>query len=197
MGKLHRFWLTTNWFVNHPGHINRIYHTPTQHRPETPHCRLSQTTSIHITRTLWHMAGRLGNGDPFDCGWQADNDLQHAGSCPYNWIMWVALAAVALTPPANTGPMGITITAPIHGPDESRRRGRRGSAAFHLHRHIRRQSLDEIDIEIIGKDTPNCKTNYYTNGVGRHEDYIDPALMPQPIFIPTASNGAGHHQVVC
>ncbi|GAB4108896.1 MAG: hypothetical protein OHK0022_61150 [Roseiflexaceae bacterium] len=32
---------------------------------------------------------------------------------------------------------------------------------------------DEIDIEILGKDTTKMQTNYYTNGVGGHETMID------------------------
>jgi len=32
---------------------------------------------------------------------------------------------------------------------------------------------DEIDIEILGKDTTKLETNYYTNGVGHHETVID------------------------
>ena len=32
---------------------------------------------------------------------------------------------------------------------------------------------DEIDIEILGKDTTKVQLNYYTNGVGNHEKMID------------------------
>ncbi|MFB5269813.1 glycoside hydrolase family 16 protein [Paenibacillus enshidis] len=32
---------------------------------------------------------------------------------------------------------------------------------------------DEIDIEILGKDTTKLETNYYTNGVGEHSTVID------------------------
>ena len=32
---------------------------------------------------------------------------------------------------------------------------------------------DEIDIEILGKDTTKVQLNYYTNGVGKHEKMID------------------------
>ncbi|WP_311520099.1 beta-glucanase [Paenibacillus albidus] len=32
---------------------------------------------------------------------------------------------------------------------------------------------DEIDIEILGKDTTKLEMNYYTNGVGSHETVID------------------------
>ncbi|MCD9024984.1 beta-glucanase [Cohnella silvisoli] len=34
-------------------------------------------------------------------------------------------------------------------------------------------SNDEIDIEILGKDTTKLETNYFTNGVGQHSTIID------------------------
>ncbi|MGQ3477207.1 beta-glucanase [Paenibacillus sp. TY11] len=35
------------------------------------------------------------------------------------------------------------------------------------------QRNDEIDIEILGKDTTKLQMNYYTNGVGSHETVLD------------------------
>lgn len=35
------------------------------------------------------------------------------------------------------------------------------------------QPWDEIDIEILGKDTTKMQANYYTNGVGRHESLVN------------------------
>ena len=35
------------------------------------------------------------------------------------------------------------------------------------------QPWDEVDIEILGKDTTRMQTNYYTNGVGGHETLVN------------------------
>jgi beta-glucanase (GH16 family) len=35
------------------------------------------------------------------------------------------------------------------------------------------QPWDEVDIEILGKDTTKMQTNYYTNGIGGHETLIN------------------------
>jgi len=60
---------------------------------------------------------------------------------------------------------------------EVRMKPARGSGtvtSFILHTGASEQTRwDEIDIEFLGKDTRRFQTNYFTDGVGRHETMID------------------------
>ncbi len=60
---------------------------------------------------------------------------------------------------------------------EVRMKPARGSGtvtSFVLHTGASEQTRwDEIDIEFLGKDTRRFQTNYFTDGVGRHETMID------------------------
>jgi endo-1,3-1,4-beta-glycanase ExoK len=122
---------------------------------------------------LWHKADGWTNGDPFDCGWQADNVIFDGGvmtlqiddtGCPCNkrdyasgeyrsnghyryGTYTVRMKAVAQS--------GVVSSFFIYtGPSEG-------------------NPWDEIDIEITGNRPTQLQTNYYTNGVGGHEAVID------------------------
>jgi endo-1,3-1,4-beta-glycanase ExoK len=123
--------------------------------------------------TLWNKADGWTNGDPFDCGWQADNVLFDGGvmtlqlddtGCPcserdyasgeyrsnghYHYGTYtVRMKAVAQS--------GVVSSFFIYtGPSED-------------------NPWDEIDIEITGNHPTQLQTNYYTNGVGGHEAVIN------------------------
>jgi beta-glucanase (GH16 family) len=123
--------------------------------------------------TLWQPADGWANGDPFDCGWQADNVLFGGGilslqlddaGCPcsgrdyasgeyrsnghYHYgIYTVRMKAVAQD--------GVVSSFFIYtGPSEG-------------------NPWDEIDIEFTGNNPTQMQTNYYTDGVGGHEAVID------------------------
>ena len=125
--------------------------------------------------TLWHKADGWTNGDPFDCWWQADNASFSGGvlslqidndGCPggcggvdyaageyrsnghYQYGTYtVRMKAVAQD--------GVVSSFFIYtGPSED-------------------NPWDEIDVEITGNNPTQLQTNYYTDGVGGHEAYIN------------------------
>jgi endo-1,3-1,4-beta-glycanase ExoK len=50
------------------------------------------------------------------------------------------------------------------------------------------QPWDEVDIEILGKDTTRMQTNYYTNGVGGHETLVSLGFDSSEAFHTYAFN---------
>ena len=122
--------------------------------------------------TLWHKADGWANGDPFDCGWQADNVTFADGAmslqidnmgCPCSDRPYAAgeyrsnghylYGTYAVTMKA-VAQEGVVSSFFIYtGPSEG-------------------NPWDEIDIEITGKNPTQLQTNYYTNGVGGHESLI-------------------------
>lgn len=171
MGKHHR-----NWFILTCLLIVLIsanpQHTPTYAQTRDPSHQAFFDNLVAFDPVLWHKADRWTNGDPFDCGWEADNVLFDGG------IMSIQLA--------NSG-------CPCSGRDyasgEYRSNGHYQYGTYSVRMKAAAQEgvvnsffiytgpsegnpWDEIDIEISGKDTTTLQTNYYTNGVGGHEDYI-------------------------
>ncbi len=119
------------------------------------------------------MADGWANGDPFDCGWQADNVTFNSG------IMSLTLDNV-----------GCPCVDRPYASGEYRSNGHYQYGTYTVRMKAVAQEgvvssffiytgpsednpWDEIDLEIIGKDTTKLQTNYYTNGVGGHEGYID------------------------
>ncbi len=111
------------------------------------------------------------NGNPFDCGWYAENAVIHDGALhlsidedstgTYNYSGGEYRTAdtyhygyyeTSMQAIQNPGVVSSFFT--YTGPSED-------------------NPWDEIDIEILGKDTTKVQFNYYTNGVGNHEYMYD------------------------
>lgn len=116
-----------------------------------------------------HKADGWSNGDMFNCTWRADNvwfdgylnlkiDRDYAtggysgGEYRTNDTFGYGMYDVSLKAIKNDGVVTsfFTYTGPSDG-----------------------TVWDEIDIEILGKDTTKVQFNYYTNGVGNHEYVYD------------------------
>lgn len=111
------------------------------------------------------------NGNPFDCGWYKKNtsldngmlslSIDKDSSGKYNYsgaeyrtsdIYGYGYYETSMQPIKNDGVVSSFFT--YTGPSED-------------------NPWDEIDIEILGKDTTKVQFNYYTNGVGNHEFMYD------------------------
>lgn len=125
--------------------------------------------------TLWHKADGWTNGDPFDCGWQADNVFFDSGR-------------VTLQLDDETCPSGCSSRDYASG--EYRSNGHYHYGTYTVKMKAAAQDgvvssffiytgpsegnpWDEIDIEITGNHPTQLQTNYYTNGEGGHEAIID------------------------
>ncbi|WP_159886775.1 beta-glucanase [Paenibacillus puerhi] len=119
---------------------------------------------------IWQKADGYSNGGMFNCTWRAGNaNFTSDGSLKlgltsnyYNVFdcgeyrstnkYGYGLYQVSMKPAKNTGIVSsfFTYTGPAYG-----------------------TIWDEIDIEFLGKDTTKVQFNYYTNGVGGHEQLVD------------------------
>lgn len=127
---------------------------------------------------LWHVADGWTNGDPFGVGWRAD----HVGFLRGNLILRLD-DQPCMTDPAQCAGRSYasgeyrTNRSYGYGCVESRLRVPKNSgivtSLFIYTGPSDGNQHDEIDIEILGKDTTRMQTNYYTAGVGNHEVLID------------------------
>ncbi|MEU2296240.1 glycoside hydrolase family 16 protein [Streptomyces antibioticus] len=123
----------------------------------------------------WHKADNWTNGSMFNVGWRADHTWFSGGvmginldnaTCPSgcsgkpyasgeyrsNDLFTYGRFEARLQPVKRPGTVTgfFTYTGPSDG-----------------------QPWDEIDVEILGKNTTQMQTNYFTNGVGGHETVIN------------------------
>ncbi|MFZ6030596.1 MAG: beta-glucanase [Chloroflexota bacterium] len=125
---------------------------------------------------MWTKADGWTNGDPFNAGWRADH-ISFA-----NGIMTITLdnrtcPSGCSNRPYASGEYRRNVMT-THGLYEVRLKAAKGSGivggSFFVYTGPSdNQPWDEIDIEILGKDTTKMQTNYFTNGVGGHETMID------------------------
>lgn len=123
----------------------------------------------------WHKADGWSNGSVFNAGWRADH-VRHSGgimslnidtaSCPggcsgkpyaageYRTNDLYSYGRFEVRMQAVKRPGTVTSFFTYTGPSDG-------------------QPWDEIDVEILGKNTTQMQTNYYTNGVGGHESVIN------------------------
>jgi endo-1,3-1,4-beta-glycanase ExoK len=125
--------------------------------------------------TLWHKADGWWNGLPFWNGWRADH-VEFSGS-----IMSLRLD----DQPCPAGCSGQPYASGEYRTNDFYGYGRiegRFKAAksegivtslFTYTGPSDGNPHDEIDIEILGKDTTKMQVNYFTNGMGGHETFID------------------------
>jgi endo-1,3-1,4-beta-glycanase ExoK len=125
----------------------------------------------------WSKADGWSNGLPFNVGWRADH-VTFADD-----LMTLRLDNT----PCSTGCSGEpyasgeyrTVATYGYGRYEVRMKPAKGSGlvssffTFNGPSERPRRPWDEIDIEILGKDTTKLQTNYFTSGVGGHETTID------------------------
>ncbi|WP_285600245.1 glycoside hydrolase family 16 protein [Kineosporia sp. NBRC 101731] len=123
----------------------------------------------------WHQADGWSNGGMFDVGWRADHlqfgngvmsSILDTASCPggcsgksyasgeYRNNDLLSYGRFEVRMKAVQRPGTVTSFFTYTGPSDG-------------------QAWDEIDVEILGKDTTKMQTNYFTDGVGGHETVID------------------------
>ena len=126
--------------------------------------------------SLFTKADGWTNPNPFNTGWRADH-INFA-----NGIMTIALdnqgcpSGCSNRPYASGEYRRNVLTG--YGLYEARFKAAKGSGIVGGSMFIYTgpsdgQPWDEIDIEILGKDTTKMQVTYYTNGVGNHETMID------------------------
>jgi beta-glucanase (GH16 family) len=125
--------------------------------------------------TRWHKADGWTNGNPFNVGWRADH-VTFA-----NGFMSLRLDNV----PCPSGCSGKPYASGEYrtnqfygyGKYEARFKAAKGSGLvtgfFTYAGPADGLPHDEIDVEILGKDTTKLQVNYFVNGTGGHEAMID------------------------
>ena len=111
------------------------------------------------------------NGNPFDCVWRGSNAVLSNGSLQLN------LTADPKGAYRYAGAEYRTSDHYHYGYYETSMQAIKNdgvvSSFFTYTGPSEDNPWDEIDIEILGKDTTKVQLNYYTNGVGNHEYFYD------------------------
>jgi endo-1,3-1,4-beta-glycanase ExoK len=124
----------------------------------------------------WSKADGWTNGSMFNAGWRADH-IWHGGG-----IMGLNLDNAGCPSGCSGRPYASgefrTTNQYSYGRYEVRMKAASGgsgtvSSFFTYTGPSEGQPWDEIDIEILGKNTWQMQTNYFTNGVGGHETLIN------------------------
>jgi endo-1,3-1,4-beta-glycanase ExoK len=118
----------------------------------------------------WMKADGWTNGGEFNCGWRADH-------CNFSGGLMTLTLDNATCPSGCSGkPYASdeyrTTDVYGYGTYTVRMRAAKGSGIVSSFFIYNGSPWDEIDIEFLGKDTTKMQTNYFTNGVGRHESLI-------------------------
>jgi beta-glucanase (GH16 family) len=124
---------------------------------------------------LWHKANGWTNGGVFNCGWREDHVLFSGG------VMTLRLDDMPCPVGCNDKPYASgeyrSNALYPYGTFSVRLKAAQADGivtSFFLYTdHWDDQPHDEIDIEILGKDTTRMQVNYWTSGVGGHEVMID------------------------
>jgi endo-1,3-1,4-beta-glycanase ExoK len=127
-------------------------------------------------RTLWDKSDGWTNGDPFNVGWRAAN-VNFASGQMSLMLDNAGCPATCSTRPYASGEYR-TDKWYGYGKIEARFKAPKvnGTVAASLFTYAGPYDgdpWDEIDIEILGKNTTQMQTNYFTNGVGGHETLIN------------------------
>ncbi|MDX2922552.1 MULTISPECIES: glycoside hydrolase family 16 protein [Streptomyces] len=123
----------------------------------------------------WSKADGWSNGGMFNVGWRADHTWFNGGVMGQNLDVATCPAGCSGKPYAS----GEYRTNELYsyGRFEARLQAvkREGvvTGFFTYTGPSDGQPWDEIDVEILGKNTTQMQTNYFTNGVGGHETVID------------------------
>jgi beta-glucanase (GH16 family) len=118
----------------------------------------------------WFKADGWANGEPFLCGWRADHVLFEAGRVDLSITDRESNGR-----PYSGGEIRSVEAVPF-GRVEGRLKAAKGSGVvtslFTYTGPAEGTVHDEVDIEILGKDTTKLQVNYFTEGVGGHEVVI-------------------------
>ncbi len=121
--------------------------------------------------SLWHKADGWTNGAMFNCGWLADHVKFSAG------FMDIQLDNVRSSGKKYSSGEYRTNNFFHYGTFEVRMKAAKCqgvvSSFFTYTGPSDNQPWDEIDIEFLGKDTTIVQFNYFTNGVGGHENIVN------------------------
>lgn len=123
----------------------------------------------------WHMANGWSNGGMFNSGWRSDHVWHNGGVMGINLDNYGCPGGCSGKPYAS----GEYRTNDTYGYGRYEVRMKAASAPgtvtsfFTYTGPSDGKPWDEIDIEILGKNTWQMQTNYYTNGVGGHEKIIN------------------------
>ncbi len=123
----------------------------------------------------WHKADGWSNGSMFNVGWRADHVWFSGG------VMGLNLDNASCPGGCSGKPYASgeyrTNDHYSYGRFETRMKAVKGSgtvtAFFTYTGPSDGQPWDEIDVEILGKNTTQMQTNYFTNGAGGHEKIIN------------------------
>ena len=123
----------------------------------------------------WHKADGWTNGSMFNAGWRADHVWFSGGVMGLNLDTANCPGGCSGRPYAS----GEYRTNDMfsYGRFETRTKAVKASGTvtsfFTYTGPSDNQPWDEIDVEILGKNTTQMQTNYFTNGVGGHEKIIN------------------------
>ncbi|MEN0128794.1 MAG: glycoside hydrolase family 16 protein [Brevundimonas sp.] len=123
----------------------------------------------------WYKADGYSNGGMFNAGWRADH-VWHSGG-----VMGINLDTAGCPGGCSGKPYASgeyrSTDLYSYGRYEVRMKAAPGagtvSSFFTYTGPSDGQPWDEIDVEILGKNTRQVQLNYFTNGVGGHETLID------------------------
>jgi endo-1,3-1,4-beta-glycanase ExoK len=114
----------------------------------------------------WEKAN-WANGNPFNCGWLPDHVTFSNGS------MTLKLDNTPSSGKSYSGGEYRTKDTFSYGRYEVRMKAARGSGTVSSFFTYTGSPWDEIDVEILGKNTSQVQFNYYVNGQGGHERVVD------------------------
>jgi beta-glucanase (GH16 family) len=124
---------------------------------------------------MWTKADGWTNGDPFNVGWRADH-INFA-----NGIMTITLNNQTCPSGCSNRPYAsgeyrrnvLSGYGLYEGRFKSAKASGTVSSLFTYTGPSDNQPWDEIDFEVLGKNTSQMQLNYFTNGVGGHETIIN------------------------
>jgi endo-1,3-1,4-beta-glycanase ExoK len=126
-------------------------------------------TSFNTSR--WQKSDGWTNGGMFNCGWRADHIDFTGGVMSLTLDNATCKTGCAGKPYASGELRSVDVYG--YGRFETRMKPARGSGIISSFFVYNPSPDDEIDIEILGKDTTKMQTNYFGNGVGGHETMIN------------------------
>jgi beta-glucanase (GH16 family) len=116
--------------------------------------------------SVWQMAN-WANGSPFNCGFLPDH-VTFA-----NGFMTLKLDNTASSGKSYSGGEYRTIDTVSYGRFETRMKAAKASGIVSSFFTYTGSPWDEIDVEILGKNTSQVQFNYFVNGTGGHERVVD------------------------
>ncbi len=130
-----------------------------------------RTTSLNdqfngYDSSIWSMAN-WANGNPFNCGFLPDH-VTFA-----NGYMTLKLDNTASSGKSYSGGEYRTSDTVSYGRFETRMKAAKGSGIVSSFFTYTGSPWDEIDVEVLGKNTNQVQFNYYVNGTGGHERLVD------------------------